>query len=103
MGDLSEWEDRYHPRRIHSSGSAPKGWSDEFRFCPYVRADIAAAREADLRAEVERLSALLDEALEALALYSCEDGCNDCAEHERDQVNCGWTARAARAKIGESK
>lgn len=118
-------EDRFH------STTPMRGLTE------YLRADIATNREADLRAEVERLTqerdeargrfndldlchmgvapcqtlisahdeaarlrAMLDEALEALALYSCEDGCNDCAEHERDQVNCGWTARAARAKIG---
>lgn len=51
MTDAPEWEDAYHPQRILHSGNAPKGWSDEFRFAPYIRADIAAAREADLRAE----------------------------------------------------
>lgn len=40
---------------------------------------------------------------DALSLYSCEDGCNDCPEHERDLVSCGWTARAALRDIGENK
>ena len=64
MDDQPEWEDRYHPKRIHSSGSAPKGWADEFRFCPYVREDVVIAREADLSAErdaaLARERALLD-------------------------------------------
>lgn len=42
-----------------------------------------------------RLRADLVVAREALELYSCEDGCNDCAEDARDRVGCGWTARAA--------
>ena len=62
MTDAPEWEDAYHPQRILHSGNAPKGWSDEFRFAPYIRADIAAAREAELRAEVERLQAANREA-----------------------------------------
>ena len=46
----------------------------------------------------ERVKALVAENArlrEALSLYSCDDGCNDCPEHERDRVGCGWTARAA--------
>ena len=46
------------------------------------------ARIAELKAEVARLR-------EALSLYSCDDGCNDCPDHERDRVSCGWTAYAA--------
>lgn len=41
--------------------------------------------------------------VEALRLYSCEDGCNDCPEQERDRVSCGWTARAALAEIEGEK
>ena len=48
----------------------------------------AEAEAAALRAKVARLEG-------ALALYSCEDGCNDCPQNERDRVSCGWTARAA--------
>ena len=49
--------------------------------------DTTAERDA-LRERVARLEA-------ALELYSCEDGCNDCPEHERDRVSCGWTALTA--------
>ena len=49
--------------------------------------DTTAERDA-LRKRVARLES-------ALALYSCEDGCNDCPEHERDRVSCGWTALTA--------
>lgn len=51
--------------------------------CEELHSDAAA-----LRAKVARLEG-------ALALYSCEDGCNDCPQNERDRVSCGWTARAA--------
>lgn len=51
------------------------------------------ADNAALRAKAEKLA-------EALQLYSCEDGCNDCPEHERDRVGCGWTARAALTEWG---
>ena len=71
MTDAPEWEDAYHPQRILHSGNAPKGWSDEFRFAPYIRADIAAAREAELRAEVERLTQANREA----AMQAISDGC----------------------------
>ena len=56
-----------------------------------ARADLCTPtdeRVKELEAENARLR-------EALSLYSCDDGCNDCPEHERDQVGCGWTARAA--------
>lgn len=65
-----------------------------------------AAAEADYRA---RIAAALDlepvaKLVEALELYSCDDGCNDCPAHERDRVGCGWTARvalaAAKAQVG---
>lgn len=53
--------------------------------------DEAADRITALQAQNRKL-------VEALRLYSCEDGCNDCPEHERDRVGCGWTARAAIAE-----
>ena len=52
------------------------------------RAEATDERVKALEAENARLRA-------ARSLYSCEDGCNDCPEHERDRVSCGWTARAA--------
>jgi hypothetical protein len=71
---------------------------------PLLRA--LAAENARLRAEMESgsfyqekdIDAMQDELARlrgALSLYSCHDGCNDCPAHERDQVNCGWTARQA--------
>ena len=51
------------------------------------QAQDALDRALKAEAEVARLR-------EALKLYSCHEGCNDCAEHERDRVSCGWTARA---------
>ena len=55
-----------------------------------VLGEVTAERDA-LRERVARLEA-------ALELYSCEDGCNDCPEHERDRVTCGWTALTALQK-----
>ena len=55
-----------------------------------ILGEVAAERDA-LRDRVAKLEA-------ALALYSCEDGCNDCPEHERDRVTCGWTALTALQK-----
>jgi hypothetical protein len=52
-----------------------------------VLGEVTAERDA-LRERVARLEV-------ALTLYSCEDGCNDCPEHERDRVTCGWTALTA--------
>lgn len=54
-----------------------------------------AAEVIALRAEVATLRASEARMREALALYSCADGCNDCPEDKRDRVDCGWTARAA--------
>ncbi len=48
------------------------------------------------------MEAKLAKAVEALELYSCDDGCNDCPEHERDRVTCGWTASVALAAIKEN-
>ena len=48
---------------------------------------VKAERDA-LKAENARLR-------EALSLYSCDDGCNDCPKTERDRVSCGWTALRA--------
>jgi hypothetical protein len=45
----------------------------------------------------------LAKAMEALALYSCEDGCNECPTHERDLVTCGFTAYAALAELEGEK
>ena len=56
-----------------------------------ARAEAAEAEREALKAENARLR-------DALSLYSCDDGCNDCPEHERDIVGCGWTARAALGK-----
>ena len=50
--------------------------------------DLQDPRVRALEAENARLR-------EALSLYSCDDGCNDCPEHERDRVGCGWTALRA--------
>ena len=58
------------------------------------------------REEMKHLAAQKDERVraleaenarlrEALSLYSCDDGCNDCPETERDRVSCGWTALRA--------
>lgn len=33
-------ESRYHPKSIYSSGSAPKGWVDEYRYVKYIREDV---------------------------------------------------------------
>jgi hypothetical protein len=69
-----------------------------------LKADVARLRdELDSNARdycllMDRYDALQVEVArlrDALSLYSCEDGCNDCPEHERDRVSCGWTARAA--------
>ena len=46
------------------------------------------AERAALKAENARLR-------DALSLYSCDDGCNDCPETESDRVSCGWTALRA--------
>ena len=45
------WEDEYHRPRIRYAGNAPTGWADEYRYAPYVRADVAEreAREAEAR------------------------------------------------------
>ena len=61
---------------------------------------IAAAH--DMAALIAELEAQLETALKALDFYSCDDGCNECPEHERDRVSCGWTARAALAAIKET-
>lgn len=53
-------------------------------------AEVARAEEAEAK---------LKKAVEALELYSCADGCNECPEHERDRVGCGWTAYTALAKL----
>lgn len=45
----------------------------------------------------------LAKAVEALALYSCEDGCNECPTHERDLVTCGFTAYAVLAELEGEK
>ena len=52
-----------------------------------TKAKADAARIAALEARVKELNV-------GLRFYSCADGCNECHEHERDRVNCGWTARA---------
>ena len=57
------------------------------------------AKGDEMADRIEELEAKLAKAVEALELYSCEDGCNDCPEHERDRVGCGWTARATLAAI----
>ncbi len=40
MTNAPEWEDKYHPPRITHAGNAPKGWDDEHRYAPYIRADL---------------------------------------------------------------
>lgn len=45
----------------------------------------------------------LEKAVEALELYSCDDGCNECPKHEQDRASCGWTARAALQEITGKK
>ena len=54
----------------------------------YVLCTHTDERVKELEAENARLR-------DALSLYSCDDGCNDCPEHERDRVSCGWTALRA--------
>lgn len=61
MTDAPAWEDRYHPRKIMHPGNAPKGWDDEFRFAPYLRADTAIATDApELVALREALADVMD-------------------------------------------
>ena len=67
-------------------GNAPHDGSTE-----YLRADLCDPQDARVKA-LEAENARLRE---ALSLYSCDDGCNDCPEHERDRVGCGWTALRA--------
>jgi hypothetical protein len=57
------------------------GPGDRAQCREYIRADKVAAL------------------MEALKLYSCGEGCNDCPQSERDRVSCGWTARAALAAL----
>ena len=70
------------------------------RRCEANAAFIAAAH--DMAALIADLEAKLANAVAALTFYSCEDGCNECPESERDRVSCGWTARAALAAIKEN-
>ena len=61
------WEDEYHRPRIRYAGNAPTGWADEYRYAPYVRADVAEreAREAEARgyrAGVEAAAKLIEPA-----------------------------------------
>lgn len=61
------WEDEYHRPRIRYACNAPKGWADEYRYAPYVRADVAEreAREAEARgyrAGVEDAAKLIEPA-----------------------------------------
>ena len=60
-------------------------------YTEYVRAALRAPQDARVQALEAENARLRD----ALSLYSCDDGCNDCPEHERDRVGCGWTALAA--------
>jgi hypothetical protein len=101
-----KWRDAVSdaPEQIWAAPSDNDGWHAPYAglfecegATEYIRADLARAligttaeRDA-LRDRVAKLEA-------ALALYSCEDGCNDCPEHERDRVSCGWTALTALQK-----
>ena len=67
----------------------------EWPHAPYIRADLCNPTQDERVKVLEAENARLRD---ALSLYSCGDGCNDCPEHERDIVGCGWTARAALGK-----
>ena len=84
-------EDRFH------STTPMRGLTE------YLRADIAAAREAELRAEVERLSGLLDEAREGLdeiIMHTNNSGIEFASVGMRVAERVEDTARATLAKIG---
>lgn len=68
----------------------------------YLRADIAAAREAELRAEVERLSGLLDEARGALEVFASDVNwkCGGPFDPNSPSFVGIGTASATLAKIG---
>ena len=89
------------PDRIWIDGAVnANGWAEQKTDCTlsgvaaheYIRADLCDPtqdkRVKALEAENARLR-------DALSLYSCDDGCNDCPETERDRVSCGWTALRA--------
>jgi hypothetical protein len=71
-----------------------------------IRADFSAAREAELRAEVERLRAMLDEAREVLDWYGEQSRLARLIHREGDAgrhaiaADGGTRARATLAKIG---
>ncbi len=58
-----KFDPRYHPDRIFYPGSSPKGWTDEYRFVPYVRGDIfesVAAERDRLRNALHKLCCDVD-------------------------------------------
>lgn len=63
------------------------------------RAEAAEAKAQEHLEARQAADAKLATTVGALRLYSCDDGCNDCPEQERDRVSCGWTARAALEEI----
>ena len=56
--------------------------------------------KTDLAARIEELEAENARLRDALSLYSCDDGCNDCPKTERDRVSCGFTAYTALRDMG---
>jgi hypothetical protein len=117
------------PERIWANGLGVYGEYGGFGGTEYAHADLLAAAEvraeqaearerallasnndtrlalvenASLRTRLKSAEAEAKRLRAALSLYSCKDGCNDCPEHERDRVNCGWTARAALREGGDN-
>ena len=93
----SEYPDRvkYEADRMRWIIGQSKKRPDILDYDEHLHSGYTAPPSPTQDARVKALEAENARLRDALSLYSCDDGCNDCPETERDRVSCGWTALRA--------